>query len=360
MKIRLYLLLALAFVQWTCLKEGLNPGPSNDPVFMVDFRVDGTAYSLTAGLQTTYMFTRAERGNDEVWQFSGSFADAGCPSLDCPGTLTFIWRNFAPGNNFDSTWVTGNLPLYFPGNPVFETDLTLYPGGGGFPEVFWLINDSLQLSGQEQTFQSSGDFVRIGAEAYYADGHFSQSSQQYLPVENLFCARGILRAERDITSPVLTLTAIPLQPGLHTFQWHTGETTPSVQLDYDSLLTYAVTITPAGGGCSASAALGLLPSGFSVIYSDTINATTRPVAAGPGPIVQWIDPQGNAWRSDRLGPQAFPAYFFQVLEIDDYLKNENGLPTKKLRVAWNCRVYNESGDSKEISGEGVIGLGWRE
>lgn len=360
MKIRLYILLALTLVHWTCAKlDNTGPEPSPDPVFMVGFRVDGAQYSLTAGLQETYMFTRAEQGDDEVWRFSGSFADAGCPALDCPGTLTFIWRNFAPGNNFDSTWATGTFPLYHPAGSPYQTDLTLLPGTGTFTEVVWNIGDTLQLTGAQQSFLSDGDQVQISTQALFQDGHFSQSSQWYYPVESRFCTRCSLLARQDSTL-FLTLTAIPLEPGPHTFLWHTGETTSTILANYDPLQTYAVTITPAGGGCTASAALGGLPSKFSTINSALAAANSRLTAPAPGPVIEWIDPQGNAWRSDRFGPQAFPANFFEVLEVADYLKNENGLPTKKLRVAWNCRVYNESGDSKEISGEGMIGLGWRE
>lgn len=77
---------------------------------MVAYEIDSATYSLTAGLQTTYMFTRAELGQDEVWELSGSFADAACSGCRLPGSLTFYWRNNDTGNDFDSTWYTESFP----------------------------------------------------------------------------------------------------------------------------------------------------------------------------------------------------------------------------------------------------------
>jgi len=345
------------FLLWTCSKADIGPEPSPNPVFMVDYQIDSATYSLTAGLQTTYMFTRAELGQDNIWELSGSFADATCPDADCPGSLTFYWRNNDTGNDFDSTWAIGSFPIYYstPGLPTFQTNLTLDQGSSTPAEVIWTINDSVLLMGKEQVYGNDGSTIRISTEVLDSSGYRFRSSQSFLPAENTFCTRSALRAELD--SSMLNLRVTPLGTGSFTFLWNSGETTQSIRVPFNPVDTYSVTVTNTAGGCTAMAAFDQLPAFFSVIESGFVNAAAVRVIPG-GPIIEWIDPQGDAWRSDRIAQQPFPVNFFQILELEDYLENENGLPTRKLRVAWSCRVYNEAGASRGMSGEGVIGMGW--
>lgn len=361
MKLRLAIFLCFTLGLWTCKKDLGSPEPSPDPVFMVGYQIDGTSYSLTAGLQTTYLFTRAELGQDNVWQLSGSFADAGCPEADCPGSLSFYWRNNSTGNNFDSTWTTREFPFYFPDPGVFtyENNLSLNTGSGVPAEIIWTINDSLILLGKEQTYLNDGAPVRIVTEVIDTSGYRVRSEQFFLPGENSFCARCSLNVDID---SMVTLDVIPLGPGNYTFKWKSGDTTKTIQAPYVSNETYAVTVTNTTSGCTATIAIDHLPSAFGTIKSGHPDAVSTPIDGqfAGGPIIEWIDPQGVVWRSDRAGQQPFPANHFQIIEIEDYLNNENGLPTKKLRVAWNGVLYNEKGEARKMSGEGVVAMGWPE
>jgi len=326
---------------------------------MVEYQIDSATYSLTAGLQTTYMFTRAELGQDEIWELSGSFADATCPDADCPGSLTFYWRNNDTGNDFDSTWYTGEFPMYFKASDLisFQTHLGLEFNVENPTEVSWFINDSLYSSGKELTYLSNGEPFQVSVEILDSTGYVTKSSQLFLPEENMFCTRCIISAQVDTA---FNLFVLPLSPGAHTFKWHTGDTTQFITVPLDPAETYSVTVTNTAGGCTASTSLSQLPTSFFLIRSANVEAVAMPFnpSLAGGPIVEWIDPQGIAWSSDRIAQQPFPANFFQILELEDYLENENGLSTRKLRVAWRCRVYNEAGASRTMSGEGVIGMGW--
>ena len=361
MKLRLAILLCLTLGLWTCKKDLGTPEPSPDPVFTVGYQIDGVSYSLTAGLQTTYLFTKAELGQDNVWQLSGSFADAACPAANCPGSLRFYWRNNAKGSDFDSTLAIGNFPLFHSDSTVFtfQTTLSLNEGSGTPTEVVWKIGDSLILVGKEQKYLSNGAPFQISTEVFDLSGYRVRSSQLFVPGENMFCTRCTLDAKLDT---LLTLSAAPLAPGAHTFKWNSGETKETIRVPFIPDETYSVTITNVDAGCTSMISLDHLPDTFLEIHSGFANAVAVPLTAAlpGGPIIEWIDGQGTVWRSDRVGQQPFPANYFQIMEIDDYLKNENGLPTKKLRIAWNCMLYNEAGESQKMSGEGVIALGWPE
>jgi len=98
---KLLIPMALAAMIWSaCSKENVPDSGSDTPVFMVRFEdsISGPGNVFTAGLGRTYLFTRVERGSDNVLVMSGAFADAGCPAGDCPGSLKFQFRNIGVEN----------------------------------------------------------------------------------------------------------------------------------------------------------------------------------------------------------------------------------------------------------------------
>ena len=86
--------IALAAMIWSaCSKSEYPDNGSEDPVFWVEMADTSTAVNLTAGEGGTYLFTQVNRGRDEVLTMSGGFADADCPTTDCPYSLRFEFRN---------------------------------------------------------------------------------------------------------------------------------------------------------------------------------------------------------------------------------------------------------------------------
>jgi len=93
---KILLFIPLAAIIWSaCSKSDIPDQGSDTPVFMLGFEdsLNGNGYALTAGVGGNYLFTRVDRGSDNVLVMSGAFADAGCPSGDCPGSVKFQFRN---------------------------------------------------------------------------------------------------------------------------------------------------------------------------------------------------------------------------------------------------------------------------
>ncbi|MEZ4942035.1 MAG: hypothetical protein R3D58_14245 [Saprospiraceae bacterium] len=346
---------------FSACKKDLPPPVTEDPVFKVDYILDNQPATRTAGLNNVYLFTNSEKGADEVWQFTGSFAPASCPAADCPGTLTFILRNYTQEPVFDSTWNTGVFPMYQPGNfdsTVFRAVLDYNYTAMLTPEVSWLINNQAGLDGTPVAYETTDFMLDVGHSAQFPDGLAVQSRQLLYTAENLFCLRSAIRADLD-SSGLVTFSALP-EPvsGNYTYAWSTGDTLSSFQTDWLPGETYTVTVSEQGGGCTASVSLGNLPDTANTYHSGLVTADVVPLTLKTvGPIFERIDDQGLRWRSDG-GAQPFPAYFFELLEVLDYDKNENGLPTKKLRIRWKCRLYNDAGDWLPFEGSGVVAVGW--
>lgn len=92
--------IAFAAMTWSaCQKSEIPPGGTEDPVFSLSIGNTIDSNQLTAGVNGIYLFTKVDRGADEVLVMSGAFADADCPDGDCPGSVQFVFRseNTEPG-----------------------------------------------------------------------------------------------------------------------------------------------------------------------------------------------------------------------------------------------------------------------
>ncbi len=74
--------------------------------------------------------------------------------------------------------------------------------------------------------------------------------------------------------------------------------------------------------------------------------------------IQYTDREGNTYRSDILDQNG--EGLFEVLDIQDYDINENGDPTKKLEINFNCILQNpENGEIIAFNNaHGFIGIAY--
>lgn len=152
----------LAGIVWSaCSKSDLPGDGSETPVFSVGLDGDTIGGAFTAGLNGIYLFTRVERGADNVLVMSGAFADASCPAGNCPGSVRFEFRNATQESNalpleifgIDQFWEyksplsdtfalhTVAIQLITPSGEVFRSDILPQSQDTSFVPRF-LIEDS--------------------------------------------------------------------------------------------------------------------------------------------------------------------------------------------------------------------------
>lgn len=92
---KILLFIATAALFWSaCSTSEPIDGGFDTPVFSISMEIDSnTNTALTAGKDGRYLFTRVERGADDVLVMSGALADASCPEGNCPGSIKFVFRN---------------------------------------------------------------------------------------------------------------------------------------------------------------------------------------------------------------------------------------------------------------------------
>lgn len=89
---------------------------------------------------------------------------------------------------------------------------------------------------------------------------------------------------------------------------------------------------------------------YNLIREDNVNAA--------GIFVEYTDPSGTVYQSGLL--EQFSDSFFEISAVEDFADNENGHPTKKLNIAFNCRLKDvNSFDEIEFwDAKGAIGIAY--
>ena len=357
---------------WGCALGKDSDGLSTDPVFNVYYQIDDQYYNTVAGEGGIYLFTYPELTPDEVWQYSGSFSSDTCPTADCPGTLSFRWRNNGFGDDLDSASfyiIPGLIPEYryfrsgIPEPLYYQVSFECYNDSSDRYVASWTLNGDPAGNDDEHFFRDIWEKLplEITCAMLHESGVSSRISQRYSDYSNAHLPFGVqLRASVPDSSSIL-LAAQVLPPGNYTYNWSNGNTTPEFVFPVNPAGAYTVTVSDAAGNTAVAEMKNILkaPKQAFPLSIGYLNASVQPTitAKQGGFIVEWIDPQGIKWSSD-LGDQYNQGHYFRLLDVQPYLPNENGQPTLRLRVEWKCRLYNDDGAARLISGSGVIALAW--
>lgn len=356
-------LIAVAVSWGACKKAELPPPAFNDPVFHTTYLVDGgTGQAIYAGQGDVYLFTDHQIIDQQLY-CSGSFSKVNCPAGDCPGSLTFEFRS-----EQTDTFIPDSI--FHPGEFEF---LELNPLGGDtvlralfiafdpdvYDEFIWKINGVDAGSGLfiEAEFPNISVTPKtVELRAYKSSGLNSTISRKISlvnPDTNMFIGLNINILPDSIAQ--FRLAAEVTGASNDSLLWNTGDT--GIFLYQDTLLPSYTVFATDGAGNSASASFsGLTPNEVPVRtanFTYDVQSVFIPVISGEVAI-QWIDPEGVRWRSD-LNSQP-PGTTFQVLESEPYEENEQGQKTRKMRVLFNCLLFNDTGDVRAFEGTGVIAV----
>ncbi len=355
-------LLLLLSVWWASCKKGELPPPIFDtPVFRVQYTLSGNSDSVVAGLDNRYLFTRYEQS--DFITCSGAFAPVSCPDADCPGSLGFEFRSettdiFEP----DSVFATGNYTYLgtdsASSNVVFRTTFTA-KSSGGYSNFFWWV-DSL-YTGSGPVFQvdfpeeSPKSVQLVALKPSGLQGRIDRAISLIDTVSKLYPDIAVF-ASFDSLSGIYQLTAESLGAPYDFLAWNNGDSSKTIESDVLES-SYRVTVSSFGGAIQTIAGfeelsvqdLPVQTPGFSY------QVETIFVPLSPGTVaIQWVDAQGQTWRSDR-GQQPVDAYFI-VSKSESYDLNENGQNTRKMEVSFNCMLFDNNGEARLITGTGVIAV----
>jgi hypothetical protein len=351
----------LLLLSWSaCKKVDLPPTVSENPIFRVAFNSDTlNSQTVTAGENEIYLFTNFQSLGQQI-VCSGSFSQTNCPGGDCPGSLTFEFMTVDSSGVFepDAVFHLGAYQFFnlnsVAGDTTYRVDFyadTLGP----YNTFSWQIDDQSAGSGSSITVDFPDDSpLSVELAAQKTTGLRSIVNRAVSlsnPGGNLYPSVGI----DVIQDSLYYLTAEVSVPQYDTLVWSTGSSLETIsEFFLDSLYSVLVVVN----GIATSAELQGLSANDLPVQTANFTYTVEQIIAPPAlqgnVAIQWVDNAGFVWRSD-AGAQHTTA-FFTVVESEPYEENERRQKTRKMRVEFSCRLFNDTGLSRPFFGSGVIAV----
>lgn len=366
---RAQLFLLLPALCWAACRadSGLPPPVEEPPYFSVTYVTDGLPeQNLVAGVADIYLFTDYFAGSDDVLTCTATFTEVQCPASTCAGRLRLEFRNAQLGSVVlaQSVFGLGNYAFRTNTPPagatvyrtVFRADTTL-----GYSSFSWTFNSNAYAQGSPVTF----DFVNPDSMAVTLRAAINGGPNSTVQRRLALTTPGPSFPAIDIfitpQGNAYRLEALSSGAPITSLMWNNGLTLASFL--QDSLApTYSVTAVDTQGNTAFARLEGLPADPGKDLMTANFTTHVTPVTLPPDTLqlgavaLEWTDSSGQLWRSDR-GDQA-AGTSFQILESAPYELNEQGQKTWQMRVAFICRLYNDSGQSIPFSGAGRVAVAY--
>lgn len=353
-----HFILAAAVLLFAACKKSSLKTRIEAPVFKISCNFSsGDSIGHIAGLNDIYHFTRVEDEGD-FWRSINAFSETDCPDANCNGNFQVEYLIAA-----DSTdpILQGQIPFAQPNNSQVPTGYNV--------EFTWA--DSLDYEEQRlyiNDVQYSFGGTGTGATIYYPVSEVVFQATAFNQVRS--STTQLINWSDPETYPTVQLSVHPLGNDQYLIQaslsdtidvtvfWRNSSTT-ELAFTTDSLLSQYEVFVFKSGQLVGNASLSNLPSSidFSLQTAGYIYDTSAffdlPAASVA---LQYIDREGQLWRSDwGQQPSSF-APWFRVFLNDPWEDNENGIPNRKLLIDFNCTLFNLNGEPMKVTGNGVSAM----
>jgi hypothetical protein len=374
----LWIFLAVAMVGVLSCKKIELPDEQidDDPIFFLNAEgANGNPFQLAAGEDDYYMSTAFERGDFDVWIFSGKLEELDCEDPFCGpsfelrirdrevnlGNQVLIEQSLASDLNYGYVG-TENTTILF--DTTYSYFINFTSSVGGQPQSFlWFEEDTIQFSNLENPVlqRFDDDPFEVSLEVSGQQPDCSGSIKRFVDFSGQPTCN--LSIERD--SSKLTVTAFSGQPP-YAYAWSTGETSPLIQVNTPG--NYCVTVTDAANcvvsGCvEVNQNISQDPCSAGFTYQSFIDEEVEEI-----PIVDslelsdviliYTDEGGQVYRSDL--EEQFQGAFFEVLSNKAFGLNENGEPVQVLKIRFSANLFREDGQEPLLlkSEESAIGIAY--
>lgn len=347
-----------------CRKSELPPDMTENPYFKGEFLLElDSNRLLEAGRNNRYLFTRAADSGSNLRIMWGAFAPATCPTGDCVGSLRFEFYSqrdpgLSPEQLFrpDSGWAMRRLSL---ADTIYLTELKA-DNTGGFTQFKWNINQTNSLNGIVVNTTIPDRQPEIELRARHFNGwHAYVRRRVDLADSNLILPKVQLRLNNDSINGIFSCEALTTGFNGAQFLWSDGTTDSSTLINANMNNSISVRVTDAFGGF-AEARIDSLFAAASTPFLNTPEFTFKAIPeintsnSPTGFALQWVDENGKRWRSD-IGPQLPDTRLF-IEQSAPYEKNENGKATRELDIFIQCRLYADTGLSRNAQFVGKIAV----
>jgi hypothetical protein len=364
MKLRIFISLIVILIATSCEKKKYPPNEViGDAEYYFSGMIDGTPLTLRAGHDNYYLYTSTETDANNLKRFKGDLRETDCSP--CHDRVEIILNNnrrttLAPP--LDSSAVVAKPYDYITdaAQEVYSANFAAQ-GNHATAKIRWDFGDgsSGDQSSISHTYAKPGQYD-VCLTLTSTKGCVSKVCNRISIGNNGFNAyvwSGV-NGNTVLFDPTVTGGKTPYK-----YLWSFGDGGTSTQRSpsytYKIAGSYPVVLTVRDSLNRATTVNYNIATGgdvsscttnFSLSVANYQNLNFSKVE------VRYTGPDGITYSS--IGQQ--PASSFQLLSVEDAGLNENGEPFKKIRVRFNCLLYNGGRVLNFDNVEGVFAVGYKQ
>lgn len=342
-----------------CKKKEFPQNVTEDPVFEISAKIDGAPINIKAGTLGYYMYSNYVQDTSNMYTFIAEVKPNGCNNA-CANSLKIEIND----NQFSALGGTSNIANSVKsGTYQFVNSAPVTPSLVGYSVQYkswynksaifhnWSFGDggTSTEANPTHTFTSAGIYntcLEVG------DGTIPVSicNPIKVTVSPVACQTKI--TSTTSFSGAISFTHHTIGTSPFTYLWNFGDTTYSTTANpthyYSVPNRYLVSlkVKDAAGDStqynyyvntdqSTKAAPNFSVSAINAIYLNNVTNQLSKVK------ITYTDQNGVSYSSS-LQNQTATGSSFQILSVEEYKRNERDQATKKIKIAFNCKLYNGS------------------
>ncbi len=349
----------------------------NEPVFTFSASIGGLPVNLQAGNDNYYLYSNYSNGlglNNAPTQFVGALKQSNCTV--CPNSLEIQFVNdFAFGNQgtnyIDSVLKIENTYTYFKDNVTSATYTVKFKAaprislGGTITAYLWEFGDgeTSAMANPTHVYRSAGKYdvsLTLSSNIYGASKVTNQLKVGQPAAVNT------AKIIKDFWLANNKLKFFHTNTGVAPFQyfWDFGDGGTSTAFEPIHQYTGApskykvkLKVIDVNADTAYAEYNTKMDAAVSVLSNFVIESTTANPFKASRIIVNWIDANGIVYTSNHSSQPN--GSNFEIVSVENFVTNESGQATKKVRVRFNCKVYNGLQSLDIINADVVIAVAYK-
>lgn len=386
MKKLLITLCTILFVIYSCKKKEFPQNVTEEPALYISANVDGTPVSLKAGAFGYYMYSSYTQDTNGIYTFVAEVKPNGCGN-SCANSLKIELNDDKASVTNGTSNISGSIKL---GDYQFANTATVAPTLIGYEAKFksiynktttgttylWNFDDPGSVSfdaNPTHTYNTAGiKNVNLGIS--------ETGISPMIHVENpIKVTISQVAVKTRILTPLVNGNTVTFSnttsggsgtPPTYSYRWNFGDyapisTSPNPSYTYSVSGMYKVNLKVKDAANDSTeynfnintASSNSAATNFSVITTALYFTTATNLLSKVK--VTYIDASGKIYSSN-LQSQVGTGNKFNITSVEEYKANENGQATKKLKINFDCKLYNGTSSFVTLTnGEAVIAVSYK-
>lgn len=364
MSSKYYFILLVLFLA-SCKVQEEPVDITEKPTFAAKATVNGQTFNLTAGENNYYMFSSFAVDVQNVTIFNGELKQEGC--INCGPSLALSIRGNGRGpTDVNTALAAGDYQFRDSSSNSsdrsFKVAFTSQPQGSGAVSHSWDFGNGQTATSANpvMTYKQEGSY-NVTYTASFSNG-CSSTHTQPLFVSTVQTGNNPEFNYNYTDTLKILFNSIPVDSAGDVY-WTFGDgqsgTGPIIMHTYSLPGQYRVCMKMQRPGMDSVSTCKLVStrdySGCSANFSynrQTINDSLHLSDIS----ITWTDPDGVQYSSNHV--EQLPGSSFRVIESSDYVRNEKGQKTRKLKVIFSCRASSGSNIIELTNVEATIAVAY--